>query len=455
MNEISENLFDGFGKWRVRNMSDKSFVIFLSLLTGILAGFAAYLIKLGVDFLTKMLYVPLSPGTENWEFIVYPVVGFILVYAFQKYVARQNLAHGTEQIADRLKNKDYKFKRGSAISSIIGAVLTLGTGGSAGDEGPSAYSGAVVGSGIGRFFRVDSKVLSLLIGIGAGAGIAAIFKAPIGGMLFTLEVLGLELTTMTVLALITSCLVAALTTYILLGCTPDIILHYQNTLNSGSIVFVVLFGLFCGLYSMYYCYSGRQCANLLGRVKNNWVKSAVAGLSVAVMVFFFPTLYGPGYGALNKIINIDLTSVTQYSIFASIEESRLLIVIIAFGIIALKGMACYITNNGNGVAGDFAPTLFAGGFVGLFFAGGLNLIFDLNLSVSNFVFLGMAGVMAGIIRAPLMAIFLTAEMTCTFDFLLPATVVSILSYGVVNLAPVDSQRLKGYVSRKVDKYRKK
>ena len=423
-------------------MSDFSFMILLALFAGVLAGFCAFLIKLSVDLITRFLWHPLDSSGSNWLFLIYPVVGLLSAYAFQKYVARQNLTHGTDQIATRLKHRNYRFRPGMALSSIAGSALTLGFGGSAGDEGPSAYSGAVTATYVGRLFRVDSSLSRILIGCGAAAGIAAIFKAPLGGALFTLEVIGMPLTTMSVMALLTSCLVAALTTYILVGCTPDLTMLTGNLLDASSVGYIVLFGVLCGLYSLYYSYTGKCVSRLLSSVGNNWMKTILAGAFIAVAVFFFPSLYGPGYGSLNQLFDSDYSKITSYSIFATLGSAPWLLTAVATGIILCKGAVCSATNNGNGVAGDFAPTLFAGGFAGFVFAWTLNFAFGLNLPVSNFVYLGMAGVMAGVIKAPLMAIFLTAEMTCTFEFLLPATVVCILSYGVVHLLPIDMRRLK-------------
>lgn len=442
-----KRVIDSFTRFCAERLSNKSFAVFLAFITGILAGLFAYLIKLGVDFLTRLFFNSFSIGSSNYQFLFFPTIGILLAYAFQRYVAKQDLGNGTDQISDRLNKKKYYFKPGSALSAVIGATLTLGFGGSAGDEGPSAFSGAAAGNQVGKIFKVNPDTMRLLVACGAGAGIAAIFKAPIGGVLFTLEVLGVELTTLSVIALITSCLVAALTTYVLIGCTPDITMLYQNTLSNDNILYIGLFGLFCGLYSLYYRFTGNQCANILGKFKNNWMKSLIAGTIISIMLFLFPSLYGPGYYSLNEIINLRGAQIAQFSLFAGMADVKSVIVLMALGIILCKGIATYATNYGNGVAGEFAPALFAGGFVGFFYASGLNLLFGLDLSVSNFVYLGMAGALAGIIRAPLMAIFLTAEMTCTFDFLLPATIVSFLSYGLVHLTPNEITKFHQYSAK--------
>jgi len=273
----------------------------------------------------------------------------------------------------------------------------------------------------------------MLVGCGAGAGIAAIFKAPVGGMLFTLEVLRMELTTMSILMLLSACIISALTAYVLSGCTID--LDYVNAVpfDTSTLPYVLLLGVFCGVYSLYYSGVMKRMDRFFAGLRNPWIKNILAGLSISILVFLFPAFYGEGYDIIGKVLNGAPQDIACYSLFYPAGADSLSLLVIVGCIVLFKSFITSATNSGGGVGGDFAPTLFAGSMAGLLFVMSLNMHFGTQLDSGNFAYYAMAGVMAGAIHAPLMAIFLTVEMTGQYNLLLPLTITAALSYGIVKL----------------------
>lgn len=369
----------------------------------------------------------------NYALLAIPVAGIVLTGIFQRYVLRADITHGVRRLGADLKAGRYVLPSYLCYSPMIGSTLTLGFGGSAGSEGPIAYTGAAVGSRLGQLCRLQPHLMMIMIGCGAGSAISGIFKAPVGGFLFTLEVLRMELATMSVMALLLACITAAMTAYTLSGYTVDMSYLQMAPFDSHAAPYIVLLGVFCGLYSLYYSHIMQVMERFYARLRNPWVRNIVSGGVLALLLFVFPAMYGEGYGMLGNVLNGDPRSMLSDGLFAALPPVGWQLVAVSAGIIAVKAFACSATNCGGGVAGDFAPTLFAGCFAGFFFASVLNLLFGLDLPVSGFAFCGMAGVMAGAIRAPLMALFLTAEMTDGFVLFLPLLAVTSISYGMVRI----------------------
>ncbi len=415
------------------NTSSYARLLAVCVVVGVASGIATWLIDSGISLISGAVHHFLRPGQFNVAFIFVPVIGMLLSVLYVQKMVRINLSHGTERVKQYLAEKNYDLPPRLMWASGIGTSFTLGFGGSAGAEGPSAFTGAAIGSNFGRWMKLDNESLRLLVGIGAGAGIAGIFRSPIGGVLFTLEVLRMPLTTLPVLGLISASLSAGLTAYLLAGSQYEVAITDGPVPDLNQIPVIVLLGIVCGLYSLYYSGIMSRFGKRLNAYPNPWIKSIVCGLLIGVCVFLFPDLYSTGYSSLGKLLVSSNLNITSYSMFHHDNPTPVLLALIALGIIILKAFAVTATNFGGGVSGNFAPAIFAGGFVGFLFATLANYWFDAGLDIGNFVYMGMAGGMAGIIKAPLMSMFLTCEMSGHSRFLWPLAVVSVISWATVIL----------------------
>lgn len=403
---------------------------------GIILGTIAFALKGSIRWFSVLLTGHLKPDHLNWALLVIPIVGILLAVIFQKFVARRSLEHGTDKVEDMLNKGDYHLPVVYSWGPLIASVFTLGFGGSAGAEGPIATSGAGIGSIMARRFNLPPRLMRILIGCGAGAGIAAIFKAPIGGVMFTIEVMGVELATVPLIALIISCLVAAMTSYALTGFTLDVPLTHVQMFDPHMSGWIIILGIVCGLYSLYYTLIGKWLRRFFNSIGNMWLTALVSAAILGVALFIFPALYGEGYSTMASIIDGDTDALIRYGLFnrGGVAPGLTLAVLVCLGVALVKPIACIASNSGGGVAGDFAPTLFAGCMAGMFFAGGLNDLFGLGLPVNNFAVSAMAGVMAGVIRAPLMAIFIVVEMTGYYGMTFPVMLAAGFSYCTIKLA---------------------
>lgn len=415
-----------------RSMSEKRFLAVVAIAVGCVAGLGAALLKDLINY-TSDLVMRIFPADQyNYLLLVLPLLGIVLCGLYCRYVVKDNLEFGSERIHENLVNKNYNLKPHIAYSPMVACSLTIGFGGSAGSEGPIAYAGAGIGSNMARLFRLSPDYQSLLIIIGAAAGIAGIFKAPVGGAMFALEVLAMPMTTVTVAALMFSCLASACIAYALSGFTIDISFMPKNFFDPGMIFGVIALGIVCSLYSMYYSQLLARTEKWFTSMSNPWVKNVVSGVLVGVLVFIAPVLFGEGYGVLDHIINGVDTDVMRDTILLNAKGPWVLLSFVTFVFLA-KPIATGATNSGGGVGGDFAPTLFAGCMVGLAFAYFSNHYLGTHFEVANFALFGMAGVMAGIIQAPLMAIFLTLEMVGDFAMFFPLTICALISFASVRL----------------------
>ena len=418
--------------WRDRILSENSSLITASLLVGIVTGGCASLLKLMINWIALPFHALADPDKANYFFIALPVIGFLIVTAYQKYILHQDIYHGVDRMSDRLRNHNYDYSPRLILAPLFASSITLGFGGSAGSEGPIASSGAAIGSNVGRIFRFPPQRIMVLIACGAGAGIAGIFKAPIGGALFIIELFTLSLDSIALIALFTATISSALTAYLLSGGTPDIDFSTAVTFGVSDIRPIVAAGIFLGIYSTYYAAIMRHVGRMYSLIRTHWVRALSSGLVVGVLIFLFPTLYGEGYNSVTQLLNNVPERIIQFSWVSSLigtkESAAYALLIFAILLLIVKPFATSSTTDGGAVAGDYAPLLMIGSVAGFTFAYGANLLFGYQLPVTGFVFLGMTGVMAGAIKAPLMAIFLTVEMVAMPSMLLPAAAVSLLSY---------------------------
>lgn len=415
--------------WREHHIKERTFVILLSLVIGILCGFAAQLLKFLIHLISRLLTSHFSETEANYLYLLYPVLGILITVLFVKYVIKSNISHGVTKVLYAISRRKSRLKKKNMYASLIASSITIGFGGSVGAEGPIVYTGAAIGSNVGQAFRLGPKVLMILVGCGAAAGIAGIFRAPIAGMLFTLEVLMIDLTGMTVMPLLVSSIAGATVAYVLEGYNAEFFFSQSEAFMTSRIPYTIILGVVCGMMSFYFTKVMFMMESMFSRIKSQWVRIVVGGSLIACLVFLFPPLYGEGYGAINFLLTGEQGKVVDGTFFYFDRDNVWFLALFIGAIALMKAFATSATNGAGGVGGTFAPSLFVGALTGFLFAFILNNIDpSLNLSQKNFTLMGMAGVMSGVMHAPLMAIFLTAEMTGGYDLFLPLLIVSTLAY---------------------------
>lgn len=415
--------------WREHHIKERTFVILLSLVIGILCGFAAQLLKFLIHLISRLLTSHFSETEANYLYLLYPVLGILITVLFVKYVIKSNISHGVTKVLYAISRRKSRLKKKNMYASLIASSITIGFGGSVGAEGPIVYTGAAIGSNVGQAFRLGPKVLMILVGCGAAAGIAGIFRAPIAGMLFTLEVLMIDLTGMTVMPLLVSSIAGATVAYVLEGYNAEFFFSQSEAFMTSRIPYTIILGVVCGMMSFYFTKVMFMMESMFSRIKSQWVRIVVGGSLIACLVFLFPPLYGEGYGAINFLLTGEQGKVVDGTFFYFDRDNVWFLALFIGAIALMKALATSATNGAGGVGGTFAPSLFVGALTGFLFAFILNNIDpSLNLSQKNFTLMGMAGVMSGVMHAPLMAIFLTAEMTGGYDLFLPLLIVSTLAY---------------------------
>ena len=431
---IGNNLHDAFMAllvWRERHIKEKTFVIILALLVGIVAGIAALVLKTLIHLISTTLTARINIDEGSFLYLIYPLIGILLTMLYVKYIVRDNISHGVTRVLYAISQNKSRLKKHNMYTSVIASSITIGFGGSVGAEGPIVYTGAAIGSNLGRVFRMSPRILMILVGCGAAAGIAGIFKAPIAGMLFTLEVLMLDLTTVSVMPLLIASITAATVAYVFTGydvefffCAERAVCDSQNPVcdSSWSVSWLCV-----ALFHPFDEHDG-------GCVPSSWQaleKSNCRWLDCGSPCIPFPPLYGEGYTSIIDLLSGNPESIVNSSIFYKDRESVWWILGFIAALVLLKSFATASTNGGGGCGGTFAPSLYVGCMAGFFFAYFINTVFDLDLSTKNFALMGMAGVMSGVMHAPLMGIFLTAELTGGYDLFLPLLIVSAISYGTI------------------------
>lgn len=417
--------------WRKRHVSDRQFTLVLSFLVGFFAAVAAFVLHKMINLIEDLLTDGFTASSFNWLYLVFPVIGIFLTSLFVRYVVRDNISHGITRILYAISSKQSRLKKHNCWSSLFSSALTIGFGGSVGAEAPIVLTGSAIGSNLGQLFNLDKRTLMLLVGCGASAAIAGIFKAPIAGLVFTLEVLMIDLTMASLLPILIASVTATCFTYIFAGSESLFSFQLEGDWAVERIPASILLGVACGLVSLYFIRTMTFCENIFGKLKSRpYAKLLLGGLVLSGLIFLFPSLYGEGYSSINILLNSDTenewSKILNNSFFYG--QGNLLLVYLAL-VIATKVFATSATNGGGGVGGTFAPSLFVGAFSGFLFARLWN-INEIGAYVPerNFALLGMAGVMAGVMHAPLTGIFLIAEITGGYGLFIPLMIVSISSY---------------------------
>ena len=423
-------LIQRFIRWRENNIKEKQFILILSFLVGIFTAFAALILKFFIHSIQNFLTDNFNATEANYLYLVYPVVGIFLSGWFVRNIVKDDISHGVTKILYAISRRQGRIKRHNVWSSTIASAITIGFGGSVGAEAPIVLTGSAIGSNLGSVFKMEHRTLMLLVGCGAAGAIAGIFKAPIAGLVFTLEVLMIDLTMSSLLPLLISAVTAATVSYIVTGTEAMFKFHLDQAFELERIPFVILLGIFCGLVSLYFTRAMNSVEGVFGKLNNPYKKLALGGVMLSVLIFLFPPLYGEGYDTiellLNGTSNADWDTVLNNSSFYG--YGNLLLVYVCL-IILLKVFASSATNGGGGCGGIFAPSLYLGCIAGFIFSHFSNdFEFSAYLPEKNFALMGMAGVMSGVMHAPLTGVFLIAELTGGYDLFLPLMIVSVSSY---------------------------
>lgn len=432
MNTILMNVLT----WRENHISERTFLLILAFVIGLLSGFAALLLKFLISLIASTLSEHLTISGANYLYLVYPVIGILIVGIYVRYIVRDNISHGVTRVLHAISQNKSRLKLHNTYTSVVASSITIGFGGSVGAEGPIVNTGAAIGSNLGSLFRMSPQILMMLVGSGAAAGVAGIFKAPIAGMLFAIEILMIDLTTVSVMPLLISSITAATVSYIFTGYSPEFVFDQSEAFVTSRIPFTILLGIVCGFTSLYFTKAIGFMESIFSKIHNPWYKFALGGLILSGLIFCFPPLYGEGYEAITNLLNGDPSTLFDGSVFYSLKDNVWFVLLFLLMIILTKVFATSATNGGGGVGGTFAPSLYVGCMTGFLFAYLINTLgffHSYELSCKNFALMGMAGVMSGVMHAPLMAIFLTAEMTGGYQLFLPLLIVSTISYCTVRL----------------------
>jgi CIC family chloride channel protein len=403
-------------------------VYFLSLVVGLLSAVAAALLKYSIHFTHKILTEGITAESGSYLYLVYPLIGMLMTFLFVRYIVKDNIGHGISRILFSISRKKSHLKTHNTWTSIIASTLTIGFGGSVGAEAPIVLTGSSIGSAIGRFFKLNYKNVTLLIGCGAAGAVSGIFKAPIAGIVFTLEILMLDLTTSSIVPLLISSVTAATVAYFLMGDKVLLSFNVVGAFNISNIPWYLLLGVISGLISLYFSKMTLFLEERYNEIKNSYLRLFLGGIVLGGLIYLFPPFYGEGYDTIMLLLQGNSDLIIHNSIFSHYSNSFLVIILFMSGLVLLKVIASSSTNGAGGVGGIFAPTLFIGGINGYLVAIVLKKFVNIDLPDNRFVLVGMAGMMAGVMHAPLTAIFLIAEITGGYNLLIPLIITSTAAY---------------------------
>ena len=415
-----------------RRLSNRQMMMLLAVVVGVLAGVGTYLFEI-------LLYA-IKNGLTNWFpvdsahflFLIYPAVGIILATLFVKYIVRDNISEGVTRVLYAMSSRNSRIAAHNCWTSVVGGATTIGFGGSVGPEAPIVLTGAAIGSNIGRLARLNYKNSTLLLCCGAGAALAAIFKAPITGVVFVLEILMLDITAGSVIPLLISSVTATTMAFMLRGFDPilAVTLAPQDAFELWQIPLFILLGMLCGLMAWYFTSMNSRVGNFFKGIDRQWKKWLWGGVILGVLIFIFPPLYGEGYEGFTALMHGKTETLFDNSLFYRFRGIDWVIILFVIATMFFKVIAMASTNAAGGVGGTFAPSLFVGAFTGATLALVCNMLFHWEVSVVSFTLVGMAGVMAGVMNAPLTSIFLIAELSNGYGLFIPLMITACISFAV-------------------------
>ena len=415
-----------------RRLSNRQMMMLLAVVVGVLAGVGTYLFEI-------LLYA-IKNGLTNWFpvdsahflFLIYPAVGIILATLFVKYIVRDNISEGVTRVLYAMSSRNSRIAAHNCWTSVVGGATTIGFGGSVGPEAPIVLTGAAIGSNIGRLARLNYKNSTLLLCCGAGAALAAIFKAPITGVVFVLEILMLDITAGSVIPLLIASITATTMAFMLRGFDPilAVTLQPQDAFELWQIPLFILLGVCCGLMSWYFTSTNLRVGNFFRKIDSQYKKWLVGGAVLGILIFIFPPLYGEGYEGFMSLMHGRAQELFDNSLFYRFREIDWVVILFVIATMFFKVIAMASTNAAGGVGGTFAPSLFVGAFTGATLALVCNMLFHWEVSVVSFTLVGMAGVMAGVMNAPLTSIFLIAELSNGYGLFIPLMITACISFAV-------------------------
>ncbi|MDD4108408.1 MAG: chloride channel protein [Prolixibacteraceae bacterium] len=413
---------------RLAQIPERQFLYLLSLIVGICSGLAALFLKNFIHLVANWLTNLFSISSMSYFYLIYPLIGIFLTVLFVRFIIKDNLGHGVSKILYSISRQGSRFKKHNIYSSMVASSLTIGFGGSVGAEAPIVLTGASIGSNLARLFKLNYRYVTLMVGCGVAGAVAGIFNAPIAGIVFTLEVLMIDLTMSYLIPLLISAVSATILSYFFMG--EGVLLKFSQiqTFSVDTLWFYVLLGVFTGLLGIYFT---RMTMYLEGKFKtiNSWIVRLFAGgIAMGLLVFIFPPLWGEGYREIGTIFNGRGLDLLNNSVFYSWKDNEYLILLFLAAMLIFKVIAMVATTGSGGVGGVFAPTLFMGAIAGYFFSLSVKSITSVDLPEDNFALAGMAGMMAAVMHAPLTGIFLTAEITRGYELFIPLILTSTVAY---------------------------
>ena len=413
----------------VKKMSERDAMMILALFVGISCGFAAVILKTSIEYIHHGLTSWFDGEAYNFLYLLYPGIGMLLAMLFVRYVIKDNIGHGVTKVLQAVSKNESKIRPHNMWSSVLASSVTIGFGGSVGAEAPIVYTGAAIGSNVARYMGLSYKNMTILLGCGAAGAVAGIFKAPLAGVLFTLEILLFNISMTSILPLLLSTISATVISYIFLGDAPS----FECTLSPfamSNIPFYVILGVFCAACSVYFTRMTLWLEDKIKSIKKPFVRWAISASCLGLLIFLFPPLFGEGYEHLHVLLNGGMIDMEGQTILSFMLRKSWSIPVFFMLVLLLKVFSMSFTNAGGGVGGTFGPTLFIGAVAGFVVSRTINLIGGGLVPEQNFVLVGMAGLMAGVMQAPMTAIFLIAEISGGYELLIPLILTATVSYGV-------------------------
>ena len=429
--QIKEYIYNGYLAI-ARRLTEAQTMAILAVLVGLCAGVGAYIFNTLLHTITHSLTSWTPNDQAQWLYLIYPAIGIILATLFVKHVVKDGISEGVTRVLYAMSRTDSRIKGHNTWTSIVGGATTIGFGGSVGPEAPIVLTGAAIGSNIGKLARLNYKNITLLLCCGAGAAVAAVFKAPITGVVFVLEILMLEITTKSIIPLLLASMTATITSLVFHGFSPIIAVSLSDSdmFQVEQVPLFLLLGCFCGLMAFYFTSVNSKVGGFYKSVNKQWRKWLYAGITLGVLIFIFPPLYGEGHDSFGALMTGNTDSLFNHTLFHSWSTTDWFLIIYLIAVMLFKVIAMATTNAAGGVGGTFAPSLFVGAFAGATIAVVCQAVFGWDVSITSFTLAGMAGVMSGVMKAPLTAIFLIAELSNGYGLFIPLMIVSCISFAV-------------------------